>query len=728
MFLRNTPYKVKAIALGMLACAACAQAEEASSTTEVGVTELSPVQVSGTRSSIYRPASTSSATLTEAPLVEIPVTVDVISRELMDSRDTDNIDDVMRFEAGVFDSGKSLFQRTPGKYSVRGMSGSDVQLGGLPLPAGMGTVLDASMLERVEVIKGPVGSVTGGQTSTMGAYGAGGSINLVMKEPQWENFANLELSGRIGNGQQRYRGALDYNQANESKDVAVRLNASTWTAKPFWLQGGADWETGFTVSPSVLWAPSDKAKVLLQVSYQYQDAPSYMGIPVFEGKYYSAYDASFGKNDGRSKYEGLLVQLSGEVKANSVWTFRGGASMGMSWLDYDAWGLISTPANYGSIVDTGLGEYEFGWADTHYTTYNIYGHSIAKFNTCEVAHEVLMGLDYTCRLQSGYSGGYGGVHAGGIKDVVNVWNLTQPLYGRGDSSRSESDLELHKAGIILQDMISWESWRLLAGGRMDTHFSDEGNDAFSVSPRVGLTKLFGEHVAVFGNFSMTESPNFGYEGLDGKELTDSWKAKQYEAGFRVNPVKDLWFTATAFRIEQTGTPTAIGVGSASYYASEGENRSTGVELALKGAVTKWWDSSFSYTHLHYKDITAGQTFDRYPPHSVSLWQTFKIPVGLAEDLRMSLGYRFSAEYFATFRGTKITTVPGQKKDYTIPTSHIFDFVCELPVPATDWTPACSVRLGVYNIFNERYVASLRHAAQCFVGEPRSFELGLKMSF
>lgn len=364
----------------MLCCCGLGYAQQPADKPAVNdVTELSAVEVSGTKSSLYRPSVTSSATLTETPLEELPVTVDVVTRELMDSRDTDSIDDVMKFESGVFNGGQTLFQRTPGLYSMRGFSGSDVQVNGLPLPAGMGFALDSTMLERVEFVKGPVGSVTGGQTSTMGAYGAGGSVSLVMKEPQWEDFTRLELSARMGEGQ-RYRGTFDFNASDREKNTAVRVNGAAWTAKPFWLSGGADWTEGFSISPSILWEPTDKTKVLLQVSYQYQDSPSYQGIPVFEGQFYSHYDGWFGNKDGRTKYEGLLVQLSGEVKANSIWTFRGGLSMGMSWLDYDIWGLASSPATYGSVVETGIGNFEFGWGDTHYTTYNVFGHAIAKFD------------------------------------------------------------------------------------------------------------------------------------------------------------------------------------------------------------------------------------------------------------------------------------------------------------------------------------------------------------
>ena len=45
-----------------------------------------------------------------------------------------------------------------------------------------------------------------------------------------------------------------------------------------------------------------------------------------------------------------------------------------------------------------------------------------------------------------------------------------------------------------------------------------------------------------------------------------------------------------------------------------------------------------------------------------------------------------------------------------------------------WLKDATLRLAVYNIFDKKYVQSIRHAVQCTVGEPRTFEVGLKTTF
>ena len=50
------------------------------------------------------------------------------------------------------------------------------------------------------------------------------------------------------------------------------------------------------------------------------------------------------------------------------------------------------------------------------------------------------------------------------------------------------------------------------------------------------------------------------------------------------------------------------------------------------------------------------------------------------------------------------------------------------VPESKWLKDATLRLAVYNIFDKKYVQSTRHAVQCTVGEPRTFEVGLKTTF
>ena len=280
---------------------------------------------------------------------------------------------------------------------------------------------------------------------------------------------------------------------------------------------------------------------------------------------------------------------------------------------------------------------------------------------------------------------------------------------------------MQRVGLTLQELASFSQWRILAGVRMDEHFSDGGKSAFSVSPRVGLSKTLWDSLVLFGNVSRTEAPNFGYKGENGRELTSSWNAVQYESGARVNVKDSLWLNASWFMIDQKNTPEAL-PSDKNRYMTKGQSRSKGVELSLNGRISDAWSSYLSYTYLDYRDVDQRLSFDRYAPHTVALWQEYRINGGSFSGATIGAGFRFKAKYFATLRGNKIG------ENYTIPEFHVFDLAVEIPLKGGGWLKGCRVRVAIYNLFDEKYVASSRHAVQCFAGEPRTFELCVKKSF
>lgn len=693
---------------------------------ENAVSDMEEVVVEDSRSKTFRRAGVSSATLIDVPAQEVPQSINVLTRDLLDARNTGSLDSALTYDSSVFSGGSSLYSRTSGQFSVRGFSGSDVMVQGMPLPSSMGTVLDTALVEDIEVVKGPIGSIMGGQSSTLGPYGAGGSIVLRMKQPELDSFTDIMAYARLNNGGQRYRMTLDDNRMKTigESQFAFRNIVAADIDKPFWMMGGANWGQTYTVSPSMLYQPDSRTKIVAVTSFQYQDAPGYQGIPVLGGRFIGPYDSWPGGPRSRSRYKGGLAQVHGEWKLEKTWTIRSGLGVGVSDVDYNIWGLaagspnrgVSTLDYYDSVISTGMGNYEYAWSDVINTTWNFYTHAVAEFKTGKVGHEGLVGLDYTGRDTEGHSS------FATTSERFSIYTPTYPAEGtRIYSSDTSSDTTLQRVGLTFQDFASWGSWRFLAGVRLDEHFSDEGHCSFKASPRAGISRYLGKHVVLFGNVSQTEAPNFGYKDADNREMTNSWLARQYETGVRVNPVRDLWFSASWFYIDQENTPEAL-PDDRTRYIADGESRSQGVELTLNGSITDSWSSYLSYTYLHYKDIDQRQTFDRFSPHTVALWQQYRISGEYFNGTTIGLGYRFTDKYYATLRGNKIAD------NYTIPSSSVFDLAIEIPLPESFVIPGSTLRLAVYNIFDKRYVASTRHAVQCFAGDPRTFEVCLRSRF
>jgi iron complex outermembrane receptor protein len=61
-------------------------------------------------------------------------------------------------------------------------------------------------------------------------------------------------------------------------------------------------------------------------------------------------------------------------------------------------------------------------------------------------------------------------------------------------------------------------------------------------------------------------------------------------------------------------------------------------------------------------------------------------------------------------------------------SHILDVSVGIPFTKFGGSENWTLTLGVRNLFGEKYFESARHYYECLVGEPRTFEIGVRARF
>ena len=61
-------------------------------------------------------------------------------------------------------------------------------------------------------------------------------------------------------------------------------------------------------------------------------------------------------------------------------------------------------------------------------------------------------------------------------------------------------------------------------------------------------------------------------------------------------------------------------------------------------------------------------------------------------------------------------------------SHVFDVTVSMPMSKFGWSDKWVLTFGIRNLFGEKYFESARHYYECLVGEPRTFELGIRATF
>ena len=122
---------------------------------------------------------------------------------------------------------------------------------------------------------------------------------------------------------------------------------------------------------------------------------------------------------------------------------------------------------------------------------------------------------------------------------------------------------------------------------------------------------------------------------------------------------------------------------------DGEQRVDGFEFGATGRITDRWQVIGSYTYLDSEvreSLNAdeiGNRLQNVPDHSASLWTLYSLPQGI----ELGGGFRYV--------GTRYTNVANTRK--------IDDYWVVDATVGYDINPQTTLRLNVFNIFDERYI-------------------------
>ncbi|MDO5317298.1 MAG: TonB-dependent receptor [bacterium] len=691
-------------------------AQNPSSTNVQDVVDLGQVVVEGTALSRYRPEKVDGATFTDVPPEELPTVVETLTEDFIREHNPTDLHDLMRYVSGIETGGKSLLIRQPGTFAIRGMGGSEPTFDGvMPIGRGAGLFIDPFLLDRVEIVKGPIGSLSGGSGATQNASGAGGSVNMHLKSATLaKDEVQVQENTSVGKHTFRQRGMVDANETALEDKAAVRVVATADYYEPTYVnegvQKGARPRESFTVSPSFIAKPTDEVSFGLKTLFQYTDQPGYIGVPVWRGRPaagYGWYESSCRRGD-RATYESFMLNPWADWQVTDAWLLKFGAGLMVSDWDF----TMQEP-----YTGSGAELQEF-YETGHWTSGN-------RYMTSSFSEGSSLNRNYNLFTRS--------VYTKEVFEVVTNAFVVQPDYVYRESTGGFGT-PTSRYGLLAQDAISWRWFTVLGGVRYD-HFEQEAytdsgvryfhQTADAVSPRGGLTIRPVDYLVFFGNISQTRTPMLGLRNADGSTPTTPWRATQYEGGVRVRPGDKLWFTLSTYRIEQENVPEADA--ATGYYTYDGRNTSRGAELSVSGDVTDNWTILGMYGFNSYTDRNVapgekGRDFERYPAHTLSLNTSYRLTWGSLEDVVVGCGYRFRSMNYATMRGSYVN------KNLRFDPSHLFDVNVSMPLSKFGGGENWILTFGVRNLFGEKYFESSRHYYECLVGEPRTFEIGLRATF
>ncbi|WP_454260791.1 TonB-dependent receptor [Pseudoxanthomonas mexicana] len=179
-------------------------------------------------------------------LQDVPIALQVVDQQLLDDVAADNLGDIDAFVPGLV---VDAAQPTQPSFRLRGVETSDFGIGTDPAVGvfvdgvyggrGGGVLLPFVDVERIEVLKGPQGTLFGRNT-------AAGAISLVTRRPQNETEARLRL--RLGNYGKQYADVMWNLPTGDNS--ALRFNA-LFNHSDGWFQDGA---TGKDLGGENVWA------------------------------------------------------------------------------------------------------------------------------------------------------------------------------------------------------------------------------------------------------------------------------------------------------------------------------------------------------------------------------------------------------------------------------------------------------------------------------------------
>ena len=520
----------------------------------------------------------SSGTKTDTPLAETPQSITVITADDIAGRSLQNLNQALRFVAGVTPETRGSSGEVYDQFKLRGFD-APVYLDGLKQfgsPSGYAVPqVDVSRLDRIEVIKGPA-SVLYGQSSPGGLVAESSKLPL-------DQALYGAISGTYGN-YDLYRVDADIG-GRAGEGVLWRINGSA---------NGADTQQKFgkrerqTISGAVTAGAGSSTSFTLLGAYSHDPYNGdYSVFPASgtllanpNGKLPTSFDG--GEAGNRFSREQAALTYIFRHDFGGGWALR--SSGRYQYVKADL-GLIYVS---GAPSDAGLRVFDRASyvSDEALNNWTFDNQLSGTIRTGPVTHSLLFGADRQVAHATE-------VVAFGGAPRLDVY---APVYGTiavprtpetvpGSFGITDYNVRQRQQGVYAQDQLAWGALRVLLSGRQDwargvqitPTAQKQTDEKFTWRAAALYTLPFG--LAPYASYSTSFQPQNGQvlrgDGSIGPASPSL--GKQIEAGAKYTvPGTDILLTAAWFRIEQTNVLTS----SADFTVSNqtGEVRSQGVEV------------------------------------------------------------------------------------------------------------------------------------------------------
>ncbi|MCR1554490.1 MAG: ferrichrome porin FhuA [Enterobacter cloacae] len=685
--------------------------------------------------SAWGPAATIAArqsatgTKTDTPIQKVPQSISVVTAEEMALHQPRSVKEALSYTPGVA-VGTRGASNTYDYLIIRGFAADGQSqnnyLDGMKMQGNFynDAVIDPYMLERAEIMRGPV-SVLYGKSSP------GGLLNMVSKRPTTDPLKEIQF--KVGTDI-LFQTGFDFSDAIDDDGVySYRL---TGVARSNNAQQERAKEQRYAIAPSFSWRPDDKTTFTFLSYFQNEPETGYYGWlpkegtvePLPNGERLPTNFNEGAKNNTYSRNQ-KMVGYSFDHEFNDTFTVRQNLRFAENKTSQNSvygYGVCTDPANVGNKQCAALAPADKG----HYLArkyvvdneklqnFTVDTQLQSKFSTGEVDHILLTGVDFM-RMRNDINSWFG------YDDSVPLLDLYNPVnsdfdFGSKDPANSGPYQILNRqkqTGLYVQDQAQWDKVLVTLGGRYDWADQESYNrvtnttskrDDTQFTWRGGVNYLFDNGVTPYFSYSESFEPA-SQTDAQGKLFSPS-KGKQYEAGVKYVPSdRPIVVTGALYQLTKTNNLMADPAGS--FFSVEGgEIRARGVELEAKAALSASVNvvGSYTYTDAEYTTDTnyKGNTPAQVPKHMASVWGDYTMYDGPLSGLTLGTGVRYTGSSYGD-----------PANSFKVGSYTVVDALVRYDLARVGMAGS-NVALHVNNLFDREYVASCFNTYGCFWGAER----------
>ena len=687
--------------------------------------------------SAWGPAATIAArqsatgTKTDTPIQKVPQSISVVTAEEMALHQPRSVKEALSYTPGVA-VGTRGASNTYDYLIIRGFAADGQSqnnyLDGMKMQGNFynDAVIDPYMLERAEIMRGPV-SVLYGKSSP------GGLLNMVSKRPTTEPLKEIQF--KVGTDS-LFQTGFDFSDAIDDDGVySYRL---TGVARSNNSQQEGKGEQRYAIAPSFSWRPDEKTTFTFLSYFQNEPETGYYGWlpkegtvdPLPDGDRLPTNFNEGAKNNTYSRNQ-KMVGYSFDHEFNDTFTVRQNLRYAQNKTSQNSvygYGMCSDPlysSNPASSPCASIPQSQ--WGHTLTRQYVIDNEKLenftvdtqlqSKFATGSFDHTLLTGVDFM-RMRNDIDSWFG--YAGSVAPS-DIYNLDRSDFDFGSHPGPSGAYQVlnkqKQTGIYAQDQIEWDKVLVTLGGRYDwanqesynrvTNTTSERNDT-QFTWRGGVNYLFDNGVTPYFSYSESFEPA-SQTGANGNVFAPS-KGKQYEAGVKYVP-NDRPIVVTGALYQLTKTNNLMADPAGSFFSVEGgEIRARGVELEAKAALSASVNvvGSYTYTDAEYTTDTnyKGNTPAQVPKHMASLWGDYTLFDGALSGLTLGTGVRYTGSSYGD-----------PANSFKVGSYTVVDALVRYDLARVGMAGS-NVALHVNNLFDREYVASCFNTYGCFWGAER----------